>query len=253
MIKQKRYERILDIINADHAVSIDEFCDRLGVSKATVRRDLIFMDEQKLLKRTHGGAVSLVKPAIEDVPISLRHQMYQPEKARIVQAALPLLQEGSTVYIGSGSTMQELASKLDAFSQLTVVTNDIGVAHRVSQNTQNRLIMSGGMLKLSTATLVGTLAESTLQDLQVHTAFLSADSVVTEGFMDSNTEEVAIKRMMLRRASRRIMLCDQSKFHQRAFMTICPLSDVDLTLTNGTLDPRIEQRLLDAGLTLQSV
>lgn len=253
MIKQKRYEKILEIIGEQHAVSIDDFCDRLGVSKATVRRDLMYLDEQHLLKRTHGGAVSLIKPAIEDVPIALRHRINRSEKKRIALAAMGLIRDGSTVYIGSGSTTNELASHLNAFSQLTVLTNDVGVAHEISQNTRNGLIMSGGILKPATGALIGTFAENTLRDLQVDIAFLSADAVTPDGFMDNSLEEVAIKRMMIGNARKRVMLCDQSKFKHSAFVTICPLSGVDLTITNDELDPELEKELLDRGIELQEV
>ena len=253
MIKQKRYERIMDIINEHHAVSIEEFCSRLDVSKATIRRDLIYLDEQKLIKRTHGGAVSLVKPAIEDVPISLRHRMYKTEKERIAKAALELIEDGMTLYIGTGSTMRELAAKLSAFSMLTVLTNDIGVAYEVSQNTGNGLIVSGGQLTRSTATLSGCFAENTLRDLAVDVAFMSCDAVTPGGYMDLNVDEVAIKRMMIRNARRRIMLCDQSKFVGEAFMRICPLSDIELTITNDELQPEKEKELRDRGITIMSV
>lgn len=253
MIKQKRYERILNIIEEQNAVSIDDFCDQLGVSKATVRRDLIYLDEQKLLRRTHGGAVSLVKPAIEDVPISLRHRMFTSEKERIASEALTHIEDGTTVYIGTGSTTRELARHLRAFSQLTVLTNDIGVAYEVSQNTKNGLIMSGGSLKPSTATLVGSFAEYALRDFHVAVAFLSADAVTPNGFMDHNTEEVAIKRMMINKAKKSVMLCDQSKFGRDAFMTVCPLSGVSLTITNDELDPELEKELLDNGISLKNV
>lgn len=253
MIKQKRYERILEIINEQHAVSIDDFCDQLGVSKATVRRDLIYLDEQKQLKRTHGGAVSLVKPAIEDVPISMRHAMFRNEKERIALAALEMIRDGTTVYIGTGSTTRELASHLGSFSKLTVLTNDIGVAYEISQNTTNSLIVSGGKLRASSASLIGPFTENTLRDLQVELAFMSADSISMDGFMDLNIEEVSIKRLMLKNARTSIMLCDQSKFNHDAFMTICPLSGVDLTITNDELDPEIEKGLRDNGITLRTV
>lgn len=254
MIKQKRYEKILEIVNEMRVVSIDDFCDRLNVSKATIRRDLIYLDENNLLKRTHGGAVSLVKPALEDVPITLRHRMFKPEKERIAEAALDMIQDGSTIYIGSGTTMRELAMRMDAFSKLTVLTNDIGVAYEISQRTSNDLILAGGVLKKATASLVGSFAETVLRDLFVEIAFMSSDSVkVKSGFMDFNIDEVALKRLMIANSRKCVMLCDQSKFRNSAFMSICPLSGVDLTITNGELEPELEQQLLEEGMTLRLV
>jgi len=254
LIKQKRYEKIIDLVNEMHVVSIDDFCSRLGVSKATVRRDLIYLDESKLLKRTHGGAVSLVKPAIEDVPITMRHRMFKAEKEQIAQAALEMIRDGITIYVGAGTTTRELASRLDAFSHLTVLTNDIGVAYEISQHTSNDLILAGGVLKKSTATLIGSFTENILRDLFVEVAFMSADSIKPQaGFMDYNTDEVGIKRLMIANSRKSVMLCDQSKFQNNAFMSICPLSSIDLTITNGGLDPTLEQRLLDEGMTLRIV
>lgn len=254
MIKQKRYERILEIVNEMRVVSIDDFCTRLDVSKATVRRDLIYLDENKLLKRTHGGAMSLVKPALEDVPISMRQRMFKAEKETIAQAAVEMIQDGSTIFIGSGTTMRELAIRLDTFNKLTVVTNDIGVAYEISQRTSNALILAGGMLKRTTATLIGSFAENILRDLYVEMAFMSADAVKPGvGFMDYNIDEVATKRLMIKNARTRVMLCDQSKFSNNAFMSVCPLSSIDLTITNGELEPELERLLLDEGMTLRLV
>lgn len=253
MIKQKRYERILSILNENHAVSIEELCDAMDVSKATVRRDLAYLDAQKLLKRTHGGAVTLVKSTIEDVPIAIRHRAHKPEKERIAKAALPLIHDGETIYVGTGTTMRLLASYLRAFSRLTVLTNDIGVAHEIAQNTTNGLIVSGGRLTPTTTSLVGDFAKHALCDLHVDIAFLSADAISADGFMDKNTDEVAIKRMMVQNASKSIMLCDQSKLNMHAFMTVCPLRAIDLTLIDGEIDPEIERTLLDAGMVMQSV
>lgn len=253
MIKQKRYDKILGILSEQNAVSIDEFCERLGVSKATIRRDLIYLDEQKLLRRTHGGAVSLVKSALEDVPISLRHHMFKTEKERIAQAALSLIADGRALYLGSGTTMRELASRLDIFSRLTIVTNDIGVAYEISQKTSHELIVSGGKLEPSTATLTGPFAAEALRDLHVDMAFMSAEAVTPQGFMDLNIEEAALKRVMIQNAQRTIMLCDQSKFGAEAFMTICPLSTAALTITNGEVNPKLEKMLVEAGIQLRSV
>jgi len=254
MIKQKRYEKILEIVNDARVVSIEEFCNILNVSKATVRRDLIYLDENKQLKRTHGGAVSLIKPAIADVPIFLRHRRFKPEKERIARAALEMIQDGQTIYIGTGTTMRELAILLDAFSKLTVLTSDIGVAYEISQRTSNDLIVAGGMLKKSTASLIGSFTENMLRDLFVETAFISADSVKPKlGFMDYNVDQVAIKRLMIANSRKSVMLCDQSKLHSNAFMSIAPLSAVDLTVINGEIDPELEQSLLDDGMTLHIV
>ena len=252
MIKQRRYEIILELVDKMRIVPIDDFCEKLGVSRATVRRDLIYMDEAKMLKRTHGGAVSLVRQAMEDVPVSMRQRMFKEEKGRIADAAAEMIQDGTTIFIGSGTTLRELALRLVEFRKLTVLTNDIDVAYDISQRTSNDLIVTGGMLKQSTATLVGSFTEGILRDLHVETAFLSADSAKPKtGFMDKNINEVMIKRLMIKNAAKSVMLCDQSKFSSSAFATICPFSGVDLTITNGEMDPKLEHELQEEGMALR--
>ncbi|MDR0929135.1 MAG: DeoR/GlpR family DNA-binding transcription regulator [Oscillospiraceae bacterium] len=253
-MKPKRYEQILRIVDAQRVVSIEELCDQLGVSKATIRRDLIYLDEKQQLKRTHGGAVSLVRPATDDVPIAIRHRIHKEAKEQIALAALTLIHEGSTLFIGSGTTLQGLAARLNSFSKLTIVTNDVGVAYEVAHRTANHLIVTGGKLRPATATLCGSQTEAMLRDMHVHTAFLSADSALPgRGFMDVNIEEVAIKRAMIAGAQSSVMLMDCSKFRAGAFVSICPLSDVDHTITNADIDPEIEQALVADGMKLHKV
>jgi DeoR/GlpR family transcriptional regulator of sugar metabolism len=253
-MKPKRYEQILRIVDAQRVVSIEEFCDKLGVSKATIRRDLIYLDEKQQLKRTHGGAVSLVRPATDDVPIALRHRIHKEAKEQIALAALTLIREGSTLFIGSGTTLQGLAARLNSFSKLTIVTNDVGVAYEIAHRTENSLIVTGGLLRPSTATLCGSLTEQMLRDMHVDTAFLSSDSAQPGmGFMDVNVDEVAIKRSMIAGSRRSVMLMDHSKFRMGAFVSICPLSAVDHTITNADIDPDMEQALLADGMKLHKV
>ena len=252
MIKQKRYEMIMELVDKMRIVPIDDFCEKLGVSRATVRRDLIYMDEANMLKRTHGGAVSLVRQALEDMPVSMRQRMYKEEKGRIADVAAGMIRDGSTIFIGSGTTLRELALRLRDFRKLTVLTNDIDVAYDISQRTSNDLIVAGGILKQPTATLIGSITEDILRDLHVETAFLSADSAKPKtGFMDKNINEVMIKRLVIKNSTKSVMLCDQSKFSANAFATICPFSGVDLTITNGEMDPKLEHELQEEGMTLQ--
>lgn len=252
MIRQKRYEALLQVLADRPAVSIEEISARLDVSRATVRRDLMYLEQNGQLRRTRGGAEPMVKPAIEEVPIAIRNALYRREKERIAAVAVEFIRNGCTIYIGAGSTARELACRLGVFSKLTVVTNDIGVAYEISQQPENDLIVTGGALRKGSASLTGGFSEDMLRSFYVDTAFMSADAVkVGAGFMDNNVDEVALKRSMLRNAKRRVMLVDRSKFQQEAFMSICPLSGVDLAITDGSLDMDLEHALLEDGLILR--
>lgn len=112
------------------------------------------MDQEKRILRTHGGAVRYNQPAMEDLPLDVRQQMHQNEKELVAEAAVQLIHEGTTIYIGAGTTGHALASKLGTFHHLTVLTNDIDVAHEIAL-TDNSLIVAGGQLKPHSRTLYG--------------------------------------------------------------------------------------------------
>ncbi len=251
MLKPERYLRIMELINDKGIVSTEELCKALNVSTATIRRDLVQMDIDKMLMRTHGGAVALTKTSNADVPISIRQHLQKGEKARIGAAAAELVKEGESIYIGAGTTTRELAARLGGFHHLTVLTNDIGVAYEIASNTDNSLIVAGGSLKKSSVTLAGFFTEQMLKELHVDMAFMAVDAVdIYAGFVDYSTDEALIKRTMLKNSGKCVMLVDHSKFQNHAFMSIFPLSDVDIVITSDDIDDSFKRHFEAEGIQL---
>ena len=248
MLKLERPQKIVAYIKEHGASTVDDLSAVTHASLATIRRDLTQLAQEKAILRTHGGAVIYHQPAAEDLPLDVRRQMHQEEKERVAEAAVHLIREGSTIYIGAGTTGNALASKLGCFHHLTVLTNDIDVAHEISY-TDNVLIMTGGQLKPHSQTLYGFFAELTLRDLNVDTAFMIVDAVdLDNGFMDYNVDEVSLKRLVIQNAKQCIMLCDAAKFQISALVNVCRLNDVQTVVTNAEADPVYLQRLQNAGI-----
>lgn len=248
MLKPERYDKILQLVNQKGTATVDELSAELNVSKATIRRDLIQLGEDKVILRTHGGAMKYDKSLTGEVPIYLRMHMQKEEKEQVAAEAARLISEGSTIFICAGTTGRALASKLSQFHHLTVVTNDIDVAKEVSCS-DNSLIVVGGQLKSSSSTLYGFFAEEMLKELRVDLAFMAADAVDMEtGFMDFGIDEISIKRLVLTIATRSIMMCDISKFEKPAFVNICNFSSVYAMVTNENTDPDKVAELREIGL-----
>ena len=248
MLKVERYMKILNILDERGAVTITELCGTLHTSRATVRRDLVRLDSDKLLERSYGGAIAVVKPAMTDIPPALRQNIQKEEKARIANIAVNYITEGNTIYLGAGTTSRELAALLRKYRHLTVLTNDIAVAMEVS-NTENQLIVAGGVLRKSSMALLGYYTEQILKELHVDIAFISADAVDPDhGFLDFNPDEVMVKRLMIKNAKKPIMLCDHSKFHKSALVKVCSLSDIELLITGYELEPDYRQKLLNCDI-----
>lgn len=250
MLKPERYDKIVQMVNQKGTATVEELSAALNVSKATIRRDLTQLDEDKVLLRTHGGAMKYDKTMTGELPIYLRVHMQKEEKEQVAAGAVTLIREGSTIFIGAGTTGRALASKLAPFHRLTVVTNDIDVAKEISC-TDNALIVVGGQLKNSSSTLYGFFAEEMLRELRMDLAFMAADAVDMEkGFMDFGIDEISIKRLVLSIAKQTVMMCDISKFEKPAFVNICPFSAVYAMVTNENTDPGAIATLRESGLSV---
>lgn len=248
MLKAERYQAIVDYVNENGAASVEELAKLTQVSMATVRRDLIQLAQNKVLLRTHGGAVTYRQDAAEELPIEVRSQMNRESKDQVAEAAVSLIHEDTTIYIGAGSTGRALAAKLGAFHRLTVLTNDLDVAREVAA-TDNTLIVAGGQLKKGSWTLYGYFTEQMLQELQVDQAFMIVDAIdLNSGFMDYSVDEVTLKRLVIHNAKHCYMLCNAEKFDITAFVNVCALDAVEGVVTNAELEPSVLNALRDTGL-----
>lgn len=248
MLKPERYAKIVQLVNEAGAATVDELSEALNVSKATIRRDLLQLEEDRAILRTHGGAMKCSHFLTSEVPIYLRINMQKEEKALVGAAAAQLIEEGSTIYISAGTTGRMLATNLHGFHHLTVVTNDIEIAREVAA-TENDLVVIGGSLKGSSSTLYGFFSEQMLQQLHLDVAFMAADAVdVQKGFMDFRPDEIGIKRIALSSSAKSIMMCDASKFDKPAFVNICPFSSVYAVITNENTAPEKVAALRESGV-----
>lgn len=250
MLKPERYAKIVQIVNERGSATVEELSEALNASKATIRRDLLKLEEDHAILRTHGGAMKCSHFLTTEVPIYLRINMQKEEKELVGTAASHLVEEGSTIYISAGTTGRMLASNLHRFHHLTVATNDIEIAREIAA-TDNDLLVIGGHLKGSSSTLYGFFSEQMLQQLHFDIAFMAADAVdMQKGFMDFNTDEIGIKRLALASAAKSVMMCDACKFNQPAFVNICPLSSVYAVVTNEGIDQEDIAVLQSNGVTV---
>lgn len=248
MLRLERHKKIVDYINERGAATVEELSEVLQVSKATIRRDLVTLEEEAALLRTHGGAVIDQGASKEEIPIDVRRELNRREKELVAAAAVELIQEGSTIYVGAGTTGRALAALLDRFHHLVVLTNDIDVAQEVAL-TDNNLIVAGGQLKKGSRTLYGFFTEQMLRELQVDIAFMIVDAVdVESGFMDYGMDEVRIKRQVIHNSKQCIMLCDASKFSRSTLVNVCPLNSVHTVVTNAEASDGDLRALTDAGI-----
>ncbi|MEZ0069378.1 DeoR family transcriptional regulator of aga operon [Streptacidiphilus sp. MAP12-20] len=252
MLKADRFARILDHVARAGSADVHQLADLLGVSGATVRRDLQALDEQGLLRRTHGGAVT----GSVNLELPLRHRAgrQQDEKRRIAEAAAELIPTGAVVGLAGGSTVSALARVLaercgggdgsgdgSREGQLTVVTNAVNIAADLIVRPEIRLVVIGGQARSASYELVGPAADQHLARYRLDFAFIGVDGLsATAGCTTHDEMEAHTDRAFLRVASRAVVLADASKLGQATFASICPLDEIDTLVTDT--DPAEPER-----------
>lgn len=222
-------------------LSGEELCRRTAASESTMRRDLITLETQGVLQRVHGGALSLLA---RDETVNLKRQAAasHPEKVRIGRVAAEMIEEGSTVILGGGSTVVETARSLHGRS-MHVITNSIPIGQVFGDSKRAEVVLTGGYLYPRTGVLLGPLCERTLEDLSADVLVMGIGGISQRGLSDANTLIVGVVRRMIAAARKVIVVADHTKFGRDRLVHIAPLSDVDLIVTDSQLSREGQEML----------
>ncbi|GMA49447.1 DeoR family transcriptional regulator [Alicyclobacillus contaminans] len=250
MLADERRRRILDWLERAQSATVSELAVMFGASESTIRRDLQELDEQGLLKRTHGGAVPLEMAGFE-ATIQEKHAQRLAEKVQIAKRALDMIRPGDTVLLDSGSTTLQIARLLPDMD-VTVVTNSLAIAQELSTYQRVQLVVLGGELRTTTGAMVGPFTEMLLAQLHVDRLFLGANGVdFVHGITTPNAVEAATKRAMMRAAREVVLVADHSKLRQRSLVKICDMGDVDTFITDAPLSATDLERLAHETVCVQ--
>lgn len=251
MRQADRLSAILEAVSRNGSVSVADLAHEFGVSLATVRRDLQFLDEQRLVNRIHGGAV--VRGNLYELPLIYKAARRQDEKRRIGEAAATRVSNGTAIGLTGGTTTSEVARALADHSQLTVVTNALNLASELAVRSNLTLVVPGGVARPESFELVGPLAEANLAEVNLDIAFVGVDGVsVAAGFTTHQEVEAYTNRALIRRARQVIVVADSSKLGRVAFARICSVEEVDELITDDKADPDQVAALVAVGLRVTS-
>ncbi|MDP9221569.1 MAG: DeoR/GlpR family DNA-binding transcription regulator [Actinomycetota bacterium] len=234
MFATQRQQAIVAALRRFGRVDSLEVARDLGVTRETVRKDLIELEKRAQLRRVHGGAVPIAELTFEPA-VSARTGMAD-EKSRIAQAALAEVPREGSVLIDAGSTTARLAELFPADRELTVFTNTLSVAMVLLSRPALRVYTLGGRVRSRTVAEVGPFTARALSEINVDVAFMGTNAISLEGGLTTpDPEEAEIKRLMITRARRRIALADHSKFGAMSLCRFAGVSDLDLLITDTGL------------------
>jgi len=252
MRQPDRLSRIVEQISTNGSVGVGDLAETLGVSSATVRRDLQLLEEQRLLARTHGGAVA--HGVLYELPLRYRSARRQEDKARIAKAAAQRVADGSAIGMTGGTTTTEVARALSDRRQLTVVTNSLNIASELAVRPNLKLVVTGGVARAESYELVGPLAEAALASFNLDVVLVGVDGIsVAAGLTTHHDVEAHTNRALIARARRVVVVTDSSKIGQVAFARICDLESVDEVISDTGADDEEVGRLREAGVEVTLV
>lgn len=252
MLVAERQRKLLELVNERLSIRVSELSKIFSVTEETIRRDLEKLEKENLLRRSHGGAVSIQKEQSE-VSYLEREITNAGDKKQIAMEAIRHIEAGDQIVLDASTTAWYMAKELPDMP-LTVLTNSIKVAVELSKKEQVKVISTGGLLLPQSLSFVGPLAERSLSAYHVNKAFLSCKGVHFErGLTDANEFQALLKKQMMEIADKTILLADASKFGVRTFAHVSNIDGVDLVITNASVDTTYVDGLKDRNIHVTTV
>jgi DeoR/GlpR family transcriptional regulator of sugar metabolism len=250
MLAEERRFRIREILSVQRTVSAAMLTEMLGVTAATIRRDLAALEDEGVLLRSHGGAVSRTSSTSFQLSYEALLKTNCREKQAIAREAERLVVDGETVFLEGSTTVFELARcLLQHRVRLTVVTNSPPILAQLAHRPNITVMSTGGELQRDTFYLSGAWAEEVLSQIRVDKAILGVSAIdLTYGVSAARQGETQIKRMLVKAAKCRIALADHSKFGKQGFVYVGPLTDFNILVTDSGTDPAYVDGLREAGV-----
>ncbi|MDF2875408.1 MAG: srlR [Sporomusa sp.] len=241
MFAEERKKEILQLVKIGNPVTVTSLSQRFSVSESTVRRDLQELEDNGLIQRTHGGAIS-VQTGFE-LSFQEKGIRFFTEKQQTAALAASLVGDGETVLLDSGTTTLEIAHLLRS-KKITVATNSMDIAQVFSDDTGVETVLLGGTLRKNTRALVGYLTNDALRKMYFDKVFLATNGIDVEfGITTPNLTEAETKRYMLHAGKEKILAADHSKIGQRSLCRVCGLEELDLLITDKGINDADRQQL----------
>ncbi|RKT86670.1 DNA-binding transcriptional regulator of sugar metabolism, DeoR/GlpR family [Saccharopolyspora antimicrobica] len=251
MESSERTSTIVERLRLAERVTVAELAEATGCSEMTIRRDLDQLAEQGVLRRVRGGAVSFLRG--HSAPFPLRERDEVAVKQRLAAAVDELITDCESVILDSGTTTLEVARRL-AHRRLTAIPLDLHAANALSNVPQVDLLLPGGRTKPGELSFTGHLAEASLRALRVDTTVLGVCGLSAKhGLTAHDLEEVPVKQAAVDAAQRVVAVCHGAKFARTGLGLVCPVTDLDVVVTDASAPEEARAELAAAGVEVRVV
>lgn len=243
----ERQRELIRLIERNGRLSVTQICEQFGISEATARRDLETLSEQSIIRRVHGGAV-LVRQAAPEEPILRRSHEQEAQKENIGRSAASLVQDGETIFLGSGTTVLQVAKNL-VTRNITVITNSLPVINLMSEKETINLIALGGMLRDSELSFIGHITEQALAEVRMDKVVIGTRAISLEqGLTNDYLPETLTDRAILKSGRETIIVADHTKCGVISTAFLAPLTAMHTLVTDNTTDQDFIESLRTLGI-----
>jgi DeoR/GlpR family transcriptional regulator of sugar metabolism len=244
--KEERFERIKAELAKNGKLYNDELAALLGVSLATIRRDLETMESLGMLKRNHGGATE--SDSADELPFQSKVKAFQEEKRRIGAAIAARIPPDAVIGCTGGTTVVSVMKALKG-KRLTVITNAVNVAMELAPFDTVQVIVTGGCLRPRSYELIGQVADRTAGEFHFNIALLGVDGIsIDHGISTYAIEEAHTAALYIKQADEVWVAADHSKIGKIAPALIAPIAKVTRLVTDGEIEDEALRELQAAGL-----
>lgn len=250
-----RQAHIIEQLRKTGFVSVAEVAAALAVSEMTIRRDLIDLETEGRLVRTHGGAIAPEGTAAlafdrEEPAFEQRLRQNNAAKEAIASVAASLLGTRQSVALDVGSSAFVLAARLRALSGIKIFTNSLRVASLLGRERRD-VYLPGGEVRGDEMSICGPTAVAQFEQLWFDIAFIGAAGLTPAGLFDYSLEDSELKRVYLRRSSRKVLLCDAAKFNRLSLVQVSALDGIDMLITDAAPSGELAEALAGANVEVR--
>lgn len=246
MLPTERKQKILELLEKNNVISTKEICNKLYISQSTARRDLIKLEKEKLIIRSHGGA-KLPAESANEYSYTQREKQNKYKKIKIADMTSTFIEDGISLFLDSSSTVQSVIPFLNGFKNLTIVTNGLQNALELSKVENLNTIVIGGNLYPGSSSLVGASANSSLTNYKVDLSILSCRGLDENGIYEANEPQAVIKQKMIKNSNKKLLLCDSSKFNTTFFYKLGDFDTFNYIITDEIPNNHIKNIIENSG------
>jgi DeoR family transcriptional regulator of aga operon len=244
----ERQKQILSLLAKRGRLRVTEIVEQFSISEATARRDLESLAFQGKAQRVHGGIIA-VEQAPPELPILERQGEQPDEKVLIGRATAGLILDGETVFLGSGTTVLEVARNIRNHKNLTVITNSLPVLNVLTGIKDITVISLGGMLRNSELSYIGHITEQALTEVRADKVIMGTRGVSLEhGLTNDYLEETLTDRAILKIGHEVIIVADHTKVNRVSTALLAPLESMNTFVTDSNSDKKFIQSLKKQGI-----